>query len=142
MLRLTAWALALVATFSLLPSGASEAGNRNEKHRIIKHQNFRMIDRNANRYERRHARRVVAKAVVVVKVNGGNRTIRRGESQGNTYSGDVIVNIRNGVGQWSYGSYSSRLAVVAPPKAKIIDVGTLKSGSACQMQAGVCLIKP
>ena len=142
MLRFTASALALLVAFSLVPVSASEAADRSERHRIVKHQKFRMIDRSASRFDRRHIRRVVAKAVVVVKVEGGSRSFHRRYRQGDTYSGDVIINVRNGVGQWSYGSVSSIVTVSDKPRLKIIDVGTLKINSACQMQAGVCVIKP
>lgn len=138
MLRLTATALALVATFTLAPLGTSEAGAK-DGYRAGKHQTFRMNGRDA---ERRHVRRVVAKAVTIVRIGGGKWHDRRSR-QGNTYSGDVVIDVRNGVGQWSYGSLSSSVTTVrARSKAKIIDVSSLKANSACQMLAGVCLIKP
>lgn len=142
MLKFTASALAILVAFSIVPLSVSEAGNRSERHRVVKHQKFRMIDRSASRFDRRHVRRVIAKAVVVVKVDGGGRSYHHRYRQGDTYSGDVIINVRNGVGQWSYGSLSSVVTVAAKPRLKIIDVGTLNINGACQMQAGVCVIKP
>lgn len=143
MLRFAASALALVIAFSLLPLATAAAGNRSERHRIVKHQKFRMIDGRANRYDRRHVRRVVARAVVVVRVDGGGRSFHRRYRQGDTYSGDVIIDVRNGVGQWSYGSYSSSVVSIGiKPNLKIIDVGTLKVNNGCAMQAGVCVIRP
>lgn len=143
MLRFTGSALALLAAFSLVPLAYSAAGDRSERHRIVKHQKYRMIDRSANRFDRRHIRRVAARAVVVVKVEGGGRSLHRRHDQGNTYSGDVVIDVRNGVGQWSYGAYSSDTASVSVrPSAKIIDVGALMPNNACDMQAGVCVIRP
>ena len=143
MFRFTASALALLAAFSILPLSPSEAGDRNGRHRIVKHQTFRMIDRNTGRFDRRHVRRVVARAVVVVKVDGGGRWHHRRYRHGNTYSGAVVIDVRNGVGQWSYGSYSSDAASISVgPRVKIIDVSTLKPNNACAMQSGVCVIKP
>jgi hypothetical protein len=141
MFRFAASAIALLVAFSVLPVASSEAGNRSERHRVAKHQKFRMIDRNANRFDRRHIRRVVARAVVKIRVDGGGRSIHRRYRQGDTYSGDVIINVRNGVGQWSYGAVTS-VSVTVAPRVKIIDVGAQKPNSACHMQAGVCVIKP
>jgi hypothetical protein len=142
MLKLTGSALALLVAFSLVPPAQSEAGNRNERHRIIKHNKFRMVQRSGQRHHRSLVR-VVNRNVVVVKVGGTSR--HRNYRPGNTYSGDVVIDVRNGVGQWSYGSYSADATIVsvtAAPKVKIIDVGTLKVNGACEMQAGVCVIKP
>lgn len=141
MLKLTGSALALLVAFSLVLPAASEAGNRNERHRIIKHNKIRMVDRSGHRH-RRSLVRVVNRNVVVVKVGGGTLH-RHHPKQGNTYSGDVVIDVRSGVGQWSYGSYAAAIvSAVTVPKAKIIDVGTLKANNACEMQAGVCVIKP
>ena len=80
--------------------------------------------------DRRHHRslvRIVNRNVVVVNVGGKSR--HRHLRQGNTYSGDVAIDVRNGVGQWSYGSYSAdavTVTVTRAPKVKIIDVGALK----------------
>ena len=142
MLRLIGSALALGAAFSLVPLAQSEAGDRSERHRIMKHNKFKMTDRSGRRHHR-NVVRVVNRNVVVVKVDGKNR--HRDRRPVNTYSGDVVIDVRNGVGQWSYGSYGLDVAsasVVVVPKAKIIDVGTLKANGACEMQAGVCVIRP
>jgi hypothetical protein len=142
MLKFAGSALALLVAFSILPLAQSEAGNHSERHRVIKHKSFRMVDRRGHRH-RRAVVRVVNRNVVVVKVDGRNH--HRLHRQGNTYSGDVVIDVRNGVGQWSYGSYGSDAAsvtVTSAPKAKIIDVGTLKVDGACEMQAGVCVIRP
>ena len=140
MLKFAGSALALLVAFSILPPAQSEAGNRHERHRIIKHKAFRMVDRSGHR---RPVVRIVNRNVVVVKVDGRNR--HRRHRQGNTYSGGVFIEVRNGVGQWSYGSYSSDAAAVTvtrAPRVKIIDVGALKANGACEMQAGVCVIRP
>jgi hypothetical protein len=142
MSKFTGPALALLVAFSLVPLAHSEAGNRSERHRIIKHKTFRMVDRSGHRH-RRSLVRVVNRNVVVVKVDGKNRHHRY--RPGNTYSGGVLIDIRNGVGQWSYGSYSSDAATVtvtSAPRVKIIDVGALRADGACEMQAGVCVIRP
>jgi hypothetical protein len=142
MLKFTGSALALLVAFSILPLAQSEAGSRHERHRIIKHKMFRMVDRSGHRHHR-NVVRVVNRNVVVVKVGGKNR--HRRPHQVNTYSGDVVIDVRNGVGQWSYGSYGADAATVtvtSAPRAKIIDVGALKANEACEMQAGVCVIRP
>ena len=139
MLKFAGSALALLVAFSILPPAQSEAASRHERHRIIKHKTFRMVDRSGHR---RPVVRIVNRNVVVVRVDGKNRHRRH---QGNTYSGDVVIDVRNGVGQWSYGSYSTDAATVtvtSAPKVKIIDVGTLKANGGCEMQAGVCVIRP
>lgn len=143
MLRFTAPAFALLFVFSLAPLGHGEAGDRGERHRIVKQQKFRMIDRKAIRSDRRHIRRVVVRAAVSVKVDGGGRSFHRRHRQDNTYSGDVVIDVRKGVGQWSYGSYGADVvSVTVRSTVKIIDVGSLTINSACQMQAGVCVIRP
>ena len=142
MLRIIGSALALVAAFSLVPLAQSEAGDRSERHRIMKHNKFKMTDRSGRRHHR-NVVRVVNRNVVVVKVNGKHR--HHYLRPAGTYSGDVAIDVRNGVGQWSYGSYGGDVAsvsVAVVPKAKIIDVGTLKTNGACEMQAGVCVIRP
>jgi hypothetical protein len=140
MSKFTGSALALLVAFSILPLAQSEAGNRNERHRIMKHKTFRMVDRSSHR---RPVVRVVNRNVVVVRVDGRSR--HGHHRQGNTYSGDVVIDVRNCVGQWSYGAYSSDAATVtvtSAPTVKIIDVGKLKADGACEMQAGVCVIRP
>ena len=141
MLKFTGSALALLVAFSLVPLAQSEAGDRHERHRVIKHHKFKMVDRSNHRHHR-NVVRVVNRNVVVVKVDGKNH---RRHHQDNTYSGDVVIGVRNGVGQWSYGPYSSdaaSISVTTGPKLKIIDVGAMKANSACEMQAGVCVIRP
>jgi hypothetical protein len=142
MLKFTGSALALLVAFSIAPLAQSEAGNRNERHRIIKHHKFKMVDRSGHRHHR-NVVRVVNRNVVVVKVDGKSR--HRRHHQSNTYSGDVVIGVRNGVGQWSYGysnSDAASISVTTGPKLKIIDVGAMKADSACEMQAGVCVIRP
>ena len=144
MLKFTGSALALLVAFSIVPLAQSEAGSRNERHRIIKHHTFKMVDRSGHRHHR-NVVRVINRNVVVVKVDGKNR---HHHHQRNSYSGDVVIDVRNGVGQWSYGSYeaysadAASVSVTTGPKLKIIDVGALKADSACEMQAGVCVIRP
>lgn len=142
MSKFTGPALALLVAFSLVPFARSEAGDRSERHRIIKHSTFRMAERSGHRFHR-NVVRVINRNVVVVKADGRSR--HRHYRQGGTYSGDVVIDVRAGVGQWSYGSYSADAAsirVMTGPRMKIIDVGALKVDSACEMQAGVCVIRP
>jgi hypothetical protein len=141
MLRLTGSALALLVAFSIVPLAASDAGHRSGQHRIVKHQKFRMVSDRHHRHHRRHIR-VVNRSVVVVNVNAAGRRHYGLHRQGDTYSGDVVIDVRSGVGQWSYGTLGVERMRVSTPSAKIIDVGTMKPGNACKMQAGVCMIKP
>jgi hypothetical protein len=140
MFRFTGSALAFLAAFSLAPVPSADAGSR-EGHRVVKHSSSRLGGRQvAHRGTQRI--RVVNRNVVVVKVDAGKRRHKGFRSYG-TYSGDVDISVRAGVGQWSYGT-SSSLAVTeaAVPMVKIIDVGSLKANNACAMEAGVCVIRP
>jgi len=104
-----------------------------------------------NRWNRSHRHRfhntyrVNTSNVVIINVNG-NRSYRLPVNrlpQRNTYSGDVYVYSVPGVGTYSYGEGSSEILMTRGiPSAKIIDVKTLKPNHACEMQAGVCVIKP
>lgn len=86
--------------------------------------------------------------VVIINVNG-NRSYRLPVDRrpdlntSGTYSGDVDVYSVPGVGTYSYGEGSSDVVVTRRvPSATIIDVKTLKPNNGCEMQAGVCVIKP
>jgi len=89
--------------------------------------------------------RVNASNVVIINVNG-SRSYRlpvNNLPQRNTYSGDVDVYSVPGVGTYSYGEGSTEVLMTRSiPSAKIIDVKTLKPNQACEMQAGVCVIRP
>jgi hypothetical protein len=140
MSKITGSALALLAAVSFLPLAESQAGPRHEKHRVVKHHGIRMVDRNTVRRHRPLVK-VVNRNVVIVDVGAGNRH-QRSKAYG-TYSGDVDIYSTDGIGQWSYGSSSATKTVVTiHPKAKIIDVDSLKPDHACAMQAGVCVIRP
>jgi hypothetical protein len=104
-----------------------------------------------HRLDRQRARiRVSTSSVVVINVVGdrGYRIPVNGARNANTYSGDVDIYSVPGVGTYSYGDaiYSS----IGPdastrPRAsslKIIDVGDIKPNNGCDMQAGVCVIRP
>ncbi|MDB5553340.1 MAG: hypothetical protein JWL86_3324 [Rhizobium sp.] len=100
----------------------------------------------AHRHHRYYARyRVNTANVVIINVNG-NRAYRLPVNRShnvNTYSGDVDVYSIPGVGTYSYGEGSSDVVVTrSVPSATIIDVKTLKPNNGCDMQAGVCVIKP
>ncbi|MGV3549144.1 hypothetical protein [Rhizobium sp.] len=145
MLRFAGLVLAPIVAFSVLPLSMGEAGNRDGEHRIKKTSVSRLSDGRDSR-QPRHDRRIVVRNVNVVKavvnVVTRERNHNRPRAYG-TYSGSVDVFTQNGVGQWSYGSDSAvRAAVSIVPMAKIIDVLTLKPNGACDMQAGVCIIRP
>jgi len=101
-------------------------------------------------YHHRARIRVSTSSVLVINVVGdrGYRLPVNGARNANTYSGDVDVYSVPGVGTYSYGDaiYSS----IGPdastrPRAstlKIIDVGDIKPNNGCDMQAGVCVIRP
>ena len=141
MLKFTGSALALLAAFSLMPIAQGEAG---ERHRIVKPNKFRMIDRSAVRHvhhDGRHVRRHAGRSVVVVKRDGDGHRHHRRHRHWNRYSEDVLIHVDNGIGPWSYVAFDP-YAVYVAPSAKIIDVETLKPDSACEMEAGVCVIRP
>ena len=143
MFKRTGSVLTLLAAISLLPLTPADAGDRRERHRIHKHHGIELNDRSVHNGHRHGHRRFQRRAVTIVKVNLGRKRHHRHRHGVNTYSGDVVVHSTQGVGTWSYGTASAIEAViVTAPTAKIIDVGTLKPNSACEMQAGVCVIKP
>ena len=101
---------------------------------------------NRSHRHRYHARyRVNTGNVVVISINGSrsHHLPINPLHQRNTYSGDVDVYSIPGVGTYSYGAGSSEILTTGGvPSAKIIDVKALKPNAACDMQAGVCVIKP
>ena len=142
MFRLTGSALALIMAFSLAPLAHGEAGVRSEGKRIVKQQKIRMLD-GSHRNNRRYVRRIVDRSVVVLNFNGGKNQQIRHRGSRDTYSGDVMIDVRDGVGRWSYGGYDAGVAAVRTvPNAKVIDVDAMKFDSVCEMQAGVCVIRP
>lgn len=59
----------------------------------------------------------------------------------NTYSGDVAVYYRRGVGTWSYGTVDAPAgSLTLHPNAKIVDLRGGRTG--CSMEKGVCVIRP
>jgi hypothetical protein len=142
MSRFTGTALALLLAFSIDPMAQVAAGDRNDGPRVVKHSKLKFADRKGNRHHRSTVR-IVNRNVVVVKADGKFRHAYRGYRQVNTYSGDVVIDVRNGVGQWSYGSFSAdAVPAAAVPNAKIIDVDAITPNNGCDMQAGVCVIRP
>lgn len=110
---------------------------------------LRVADRD-NRH-RHHARvRVNTSSVVVINVVGdrGYRMPANSTRTANTYSGAVDVYSIPGVGTYSYsdavynGHAPDGVADASAPSLKIIDVGALKPNEGCDMQAGVCVIRP
>lgn len=158
-------ALSLLAAISLLPLAAADAGDRHERriHKQQKYNKVRLRDINAEsrrynngrftvsrlsahdrdrRHHRRYRIRVNNSAIVVI--NAGHPTSSRLSSYrtgANTYIGTDVYSVP-GVGTYSYGDYSGTVVTTTVPSAKIIDVSKLKANSACEMQAGVCVIKP
>lgn len=73
-----------------------------------------------------------------VTINANRHRVHRNV---NTYSGDVAVYFRRGVGNWSYGVANAPANLVASAQsAKIIDLGSGKND--CSMEKGVCVIRP
>lgn len=146
MLKLAGSALAIAAALTLIPLTATHAGDRNDSRRTVKQNSIRMVTRsvsNDRRPDRRQVRRVVNRSVVIVNVNGGKSHHFRHHGPRNSYSGDVRIDFRDGVGQWSYGGFDAGVATVRTvPNAKVIDVDALDFSAACAMEAGVCVIRP
>lgn len=116
---------------------------------------YRRHDHHDNHYDnhghRHYARtRVNTSTVVVINVEKGRsyRVTGGDRPQANTYSGDVDVYSVPGVGTYSYGDasdygYSADSANdTRASTLKIIDVGDVKPNNGCDMQAGVCIIRP
>jgi hypothetical protein len=107
------------------------------------HRHYRHHYHDRNRYHARH--RINTGNVVIINVDGDrayrlpvNRSVQR-----NTYSGDVDIYSVPGVGTYSYGEGSQDVVVTrGVPTATIIDVNALKPNHACEMQSGVCVIRP
>jgi len=140
-------ALSLLAAISLLPLTAADAGDRRERHRIQKQHDWKMVDRNSHRDRRFVHRHQDRRPMVIVRIDRDNgnhhKRFRNHRRQVDTYSGDVDIYSKPGVGTWSYGAMPSRIVVTSgAPSAKIIDVGKLEPNAACEMQAGVCVIEP
>jgi hypothetical protein len=147
MFKRTGFALTLLAAVSLLSVTAADAGDRRERHRIHKHDGIHLNDRSAHRGDWRGNRRFDRRQKIVIKVDidrsNRHRRHHRHDREVDTYSGDVDIYSRPGVGTWSYGVMPTDDAIIInAPTVKIIDVGTLKPNAACEMQAGVCVIRP
>lgn len=116
---------------ALLMSGASVetyAGERSHGH----HHNIRKISIRTNI-------RIVNRNVTYNIERGRHR--QRAYRQVNTYSGDVAVYYRRGVGSWSYGNVDAPSNVnFVQPNAKIISLESGKND--CSMEKGVCVIRP
>jgi hypothetical protein len=70
-----------------------------------------------------------------------NRRHHRLHRNVNTYSGDVAIYYRRGVGTWSYGSFDApESTLTLHPSAKIIDLTSGRND--CSMEKGVCVIRP
>jgi len=112
---------------------------------------FRTADGDGRHHHRNRDRiRVSTGSVVIINVIG-DRSYRMPVSStrdANTYSGDVDVYSVPGVGTYSYGDavYNGNapdaLANARTSSVKIIDVTAIKPNNGCDMQAGVCVIRP
>ena len=119
-----------IAAALLLAVTAAEtnAGDRMSRHhhvvkRINIRSNIRIVDRSVTVNIERH------------------RPRHRVHNNVNTYSGDVAIYYRRGVGTWSYGVADAPAnAVAVQPNAKIIDLQGGKTD--CSMEKGVCVIRP
>lgn len=115
--------LTVFLTATLLAAGTT-AGLSSERHR---------------HHERDFRRPLV---VVGIELPRAPRHHFRHHRSAGTYSGDVAVIRVRGLGSWSYGYVGQRQAsALAIQNAKIIDVET-SAGAACDMQHGVCVIRP
>jgi hypothetical protein len=102
------------------------------------------------RHHHRNRIRVSTSSVVIINVIGdrGYRMPVSSMRDANTYSGDVDVYSVPGVGTYSYGNavYNGHapdaLANATTSSVKIIDVTAIKPNNGCDMQAGVCVIRP
>jgi hypothetical protein len=120
--RSKAWILLAAATMAVLPLSAAPAGERlHHRHGI-------------QRISIRNTVRVVERTTIHI----GHRHHNRG---GDSYSGDVAIYSRPGVGTWSYGTLSN--AVDTPSLASSAKIIDLRSGkNDCSMEMGVCVIRP
>lgn len=120
---LLALAATLLMTVTAVEANADRLGFHNHRHHAVK----RVVVRTNVRVDNR------------VIVNIGPR--RHRVHNANTYSGDVAVYYRSGVGAWSYGTVSARTSRLAlHPNAKIIDLSGGRNG--CHTEKGVCVIRP
>jgi hypothetical protein len=124
--RSKALLVAVAALLTVTIAIDADAGNR-----LFRHHHF--VKRIAVKTNVR-----VNNRIAVTVVDGGRRhRIYRN----NTYSGDVAVYYRHGVGSWSYGTVAAPESSLAlHPNAKIIDLNGGKTG--CSMEKGVCVIRP
>jgi hypothetical protein len=110
------------ATMAVLPLSAAPAGERfHHRHGI-------------QRITIRNTVRVVERTTINIR----HRHHNRGRD---SYSGDVAIYSRPGVGTWSYGTLSSVVETRSLASgAKIIDLRSGKND--CSMEMGVCVIRP
>jgi hypothetical protein len=121
-------ALLAFATSLLMIATAVEADARGFRHHRHDHQGFQRI---------KVRTKVHVDNRVVVNIGRQRHQIRAA----NTYSGEVAVYYRRGVGAWSYGTVGARTSRLAfHPNAKIIDLSAGRTG--CSMEKGVCVIRP
>lgn len=114
-----------------LVSGANAADHRYRVHRI-KHVSIRHLTI-------RNAVRVIDRGVAVNADR--NRPPHRRPGDVNTYSGDIAVYSRSGVGSWSYGTANTPTDLAETNlTVKVIDLS--KGGNDCSMEHGVCVIRP
>jgi hypothetical protein len=128
--------LALMAalTFSTFAADAQSRDWNGHRHKVVKIKHAKTVKVNIG------PRIVVRRGVVDVAVSRYRHRIDR---QMNTYSGNVAVYTRNGVGTWSYGTTSAMVGRDdAKSELKIIDLDKLAGRNDCQMEAGVCVIRP
>lgn len=110
---------------------------------------LRTADRDG-RHHHRNRIRVSTSSVVIITVVGdrGYRMPVNSMRDANSYSGNVDVYSVPGVGTYSYGdgvyngNVPGTLANATTSSVKIIDVTALKPNNGCDMQAGVCVIRP
>lgn len=133
----------LVAVLGLLATASfaapADAGNRFQRHRhsgFHKHGIHRVVVRN-----RIDIRRIDIRQRVVINIDTKHGHRRHRPHGVNTYSGDIDIVYRPGVGTWSYGTGQRMVVSVSmSSNVKIIDLTRGKTD--CAMEKGVCVIRP
>lgn len=128
----------LVAVLGLLATASfaapADAGNRFQRHRhsgFHQHGIHRVVVRN----------RIDIRQRVVINIDTKRGHRRHRPHAFDTYSGDVDIVYRPGVGTWSYGTGQRTVVSVSmSSNVKIIDLTRGKTD--CAMEKGVCVIRP
>ena len=116
----------LAGTAFVAPAAAGEQVQRHQHHGVHKPGLHRIVVRN----------RVNIRQRVVIRVDSHHR--RHGSRD--TYSGDVAIVSRPGIGTWSYGAARGTIVDVSlSSTVRIIDLTSGKTD--CAMEKGVCVMR-